>query len=112
MVALTVELGQAVYERLQQEADRVGQPVKAVAEIWITQRAELITSVLSPAPDSERERSIEVLRAAGLLAEPSPQMLALAAQSTATLEEVQVAFARASGKPLSEIVLEQRGPKE
>jgi hypothetical protein len=61
-----------------------------------------------PAPDGERERGIEVLRAAGLLAEPSPEMLALAAQSTATLEEVQAAFARAGGKLLNEIVLEQR----
>jgi hypothetical protein len=52
-----------------------------------------------------------VLLAAGLLAEPTPEMLAVAAQSTATLEEVQAAFARVGGKPLSEIVIEQRGPK-
>ena len=64
------------------------------------------------APDGERERSIDVLRAARLLAEPSPDMLARAAQSTATLEDVQAAFARAGGKPLSEIVLNQRGAKE
>ena len=112
MTALTLDIDQTVYERLQQEADRTGQPVEAVAETWLAQRAAPINTVLSPAPSGERERAIEVLRAAGLLAEPSPEMLALAAQSTATLEEVSAALSRGGGKPLSEIILEQRGPKE
>ncbi|HMO58209.1 MAG TPA: hypothetical protein PKA05_21315 [Roseiflexaceae bacterium] len=35
-----------------------------------------------------------------------------AAGATLSLEEVQAILARAGGKPLSEIVIEQRGPKE
>ncbi|MSP13763.1 MAG: hypothetical protein EXR62_12515 [Chloroflexi bacterium] len=61
--------------------------------------------------ENERERATEILRAAGLLAELGPEEKDRAARSTATLEEVQAAFAATAGKPLSEIVIEQRGPK-
>jgi hypothetical protein len=60
---------------------------------------------------SERERATEALRAAGLLAEPSPAMQRLAAESTLTLDEARAILDRAGGKPLSEIILEMRGPK-
>jgi hypothetical protein len=46
-----------------------------------------------------------------LLAEPSDEMKAQAAQATMTLEEVQAALDRAGGQPLSEFIIEQRGPK-
>ncbi len=65
----------------------------------------------SARPDSERERARQVLRAAGLLTELGPNSRKLA-DSTVRLEDVQAALARAGGKTLSEIVLEQRGPKE
>lgn len=63
-------------------------------------------------PSSERERVRAALRAAGKLAELTPGEKAIAARSTATLEEVSAALSRPGGKPLSEIVLEMRGPKE
>ncbi|SRR6266545_8275878 len=70
-------------------------------------------AVLVPqAPAGERERATEALRAAGLLAEPSPEMQRLAAESTLTLDEARAILDRAGGKPLSEIILEMRGPKE
>ena len=106
MTTLTIEVPPDLYERLHKEAQQAGQPVEALVEEWLARRFP------PPAPAGERERMTEVLRAAGLLAEPTPEMLAIAAQSTATLEEVQAAFARVGGKPLSEIVIEQRGPKE
>jgi hypothetical protein len=53
-----------------------------------------------------------VLRAAGLLAELSPAEKERARRSTMTLEEVSAALSRAGGKPLSELILEMRGPKE
>jgi hypothetical protein len=61
---------------------------------------------------TDRERATEALRMAGLLAELSPEEKQRAARSTATLEEVQAALGRAGGKPLSELILEMRGPKE
>ena len=51
------------------------------------------------------------MRAAGLLVEPTPAQLAWAETVDVTLEEVSAALDRAGGKPLSELVLELRGPK-
>lgn len=68
-------------------------------------------AVLVPqAPPGERARVTEALRAAGLLTELSAAEKARAAQSTLTLDEAQAILDRAGGKPLSEVVLEMRGP--
>lgn len=50
-------------------------------------------------------------REVGLLTELGPDLLKLA-NPAVSLAEVQESLARAGGTPLSEIVLEQRGPKE
>ena len=119
MTALTLELPPELYARLRAEAERLGRPVQDVAQEWLAERLEeappatpALGDTPSPAPMSDRDRSTEVLRAAGLLAEPSPEMRRLAAESTMTLEEVSAALSRAGGKPLSELILEMRGPKE
>ena len=105
MTALTVELPPELYARLRAEAERQGKTPEGVAREWLAER-------LDPAPTAgDRERSIAALRAVGLLAEPSPAMLARAARATMTLDEVSAALDRAGGKPLSEIILEQRGPQ-
>lgn len=105
MTALTIELPPELYDRLRAEAARQGKPPEGVAREWLAER-------LLPSPQTdERERSIAAMRAAGLLAEPSPATLARAAHATMTLDEVSAALDRADGKPLSEIILEQRGPK-
>lgn len=106
MTTLTLELPTSVYERLKAEATHVGKPVETLVEEWLIER------VPPPAPPGERERAIAVLRAAGLLTELGPEARKLAESSTATLEEVQAIFARVGGQPLSETVLEMRGPKE
>lgn len=106
MTTVTLHLRPDVYQRLTEEAQRTGKAVDTVAEEWLTKHATQFT------PLNERERAREILRIAGLLAEPSAEMIALAAQSTATLEEVSAALSRPGGQPLSEIILEQRGPKE
>jgi hypothetical protein len=103
MTTLTVDLPPALYEQLRAEAARTGQHADDLVASWIAER-------LTP-QQSERDRAREVLRAAGLLAEPSPEMRERAARSTATLEEVSAALSRAGGTPLSEIIIEQRGPK-
>jgi hypothetical protein len=75
-------------------------------------RAVLVVEEAIQPPASERDRATAALRAAGLLAEPSPALKRLAAESTITLEEARAILDRAGGKPLSELVLEMRGPKE
>ena len=115
MTTLTLDLPPEVYHRLHEEADRLGQAVEAIATAWITDRLQPVLSradLPPPEPPGERERAIAVLRAANMLTELSPEEKERAAGSSATLEEVQAAFARAGGKPLSEIVDEMRGPKE
>ncbi|HMV99290.1 MAG TPA: antitoxin family protein [Acidobacteriota bacterium] len=73
---------------------------------------EKVQLVIQTTAQNERDRAIEVFREAGLLAEPSPGTKERAARSAASLAEVQQAFSRSPGKLLSEIVIEQRGPKE
>lgn len=106
MTALIVELPPELYARLRAEAERQGKPPEGIAQEWLTERLD------SPTPTYDRERSIAAMRAAGLLVEPSPAMVARASRATMTLEEVSAALDRAGGKPLSEVILEQRGPKE
>lgn len=106
MTTLTLELPPDLYRWLQEEAGRVGQPVESLAEQWLAERLP------SPVSRSERARAIDVLRNAGLLTELGPELKRLAQESTATLEEVSAALSRPGGRPLSEIILEQRGPKD
>jgi hypothetical protein len=103
MTTVTLDLPPDTYRRLNEEAHRQGKPIEAVAEALLAEQLA--------APLSERDRATELLRAAGLLAEPGPEMKERATRSTATLAEVQAALAKGTGKTLSEIVIEQRGPK-
>ncbi|NJO84065.1 MAG: hypothetical protein HC828_15605 [Blastochloris sp.] len=103
MTTMTLDLPAELYQRLQEEAIRAGRPVDHLVTTWLQERLAL--------PKGERERTIEVLRAAGMLAEPSTEMKARAAQATMSLAEVQAALDRAGGKPLSELIIEQRGPQ-
>jgi hypothetical protein len=106
MATLTLELPPEAYHRLHEEANRLGKPPQVVAQEWLIERL----SISIPAPDNAREIMRRALRAAGLLVEQSPR-LQRHADRQVRLEDVEASLARVGGKPLSEIVLEQRGPK-
>jgi predicted transcriptional regulator len=106
MTVLTLKLPPEVYRRLHEEAARLGKPPQIVAEEWL---AERLTSP-DTASGSDREKARHVLRAAGLLTELGPNLRRLA-DPTVRLEDISAALDQAGGKTLSEIVLEQRGPK-
>jgi hypothetical protein len=106
MTTLTIDLAPGVYERLRAVAEQQGKPIEEIAQEWLIEK-----SAATPLPD-ERQRLRAVLRAAGKLTELSPEEKRLAAQSTLTLDEARAILDRAGGKPLSEIILEMRGPKE
>lgn len=108
MTNLTIELPPKSYNRLRLEAERLGESVQGVVQEWVLER--LVT--LGPAATDEQAQVREALRSAGLLAELSPEMARRADEATMTLEEVRAALDRAGGKPLSEVILEMRGPKE
>lgn len=106
MTALSLKLLPQVYRRLHKEADRLDKPPQVVAQEWLIER-------LTPSPaavSSDRERARQALRAAGLLTELGPNLRRLA-DPTVRLEDVRTALNRAGGKSLSEIILEQRGPR-
>lgn len=106
MHTLTIELPNDTYLRLETTARQMGKSVDRLV-------VELLANHLPPvAAPSERDRVTAALQAAGMLAEPSEEMQRIASQGAMLSEEaVRQALSRAGGKPLSEIVLEQRGPK-
>ena len=104
MTTLTLDLKPEVYNSIRSAANKVGKKMEDLV-------AESLADLYPEQTPSERERALAVLQKAGLLAELSPEMKARAAKSTKTLEEVRADLGRGSGKTLSEIVIEQRGPK-
>ncbi len=106
MKVLNLKLPPQVYRRLREDAARLGKPPQVVAQEWLVERLTLPTTE----PSSDRERARQALRAAGLLTELGPNLRRLA-DPTVRLEDVSAALNRAGGKTLSEVILEQRGPK-
>lgn len=113
MTTLTIDLPNDVYERLRAKASQQGKQVEEVAQALLVEHAlQSRPDLLQPAPPGERERAIAVLREAGLLAQLGSAEKARAARSKLTLEEARAILDRAGGKPLSEVVIEMRGPKD
>ena len=106
MTELTVQLAPDEYQRLREEAVRQGKSPQTVAAEWLVEKLNLP----SAASAGDRELVRQTLRAAGLLAELGPH-LRERADPTVPLDDVNEALRRAGGKPLSQVVLEQRGPK-
>jgi predicted transcriptional regulator len=106
MTTLTIDVPTDIYERLRNIAEQRQTTVEAIAQGWLAEKSAAATV------SNERERLRAVLRAAGKLAELSPEEKRRAAQSTLSLEEARAILDRAGGKPLSEIILDMRGPKE
>jgi len=108
MAILTLEVPSNLYERLSEEANRQGKSPQLIAQELLVERL----TTLKPAIEDEREKVRQILRDAGLLSELGPNLRQRAEASTATLEEVRNALNRAGGKPLSDIVLEQRRSRD
>lgn len=110
METLTLNLPTDLYQHLTTIAKYRDESPKIVAEKWLAK--------LQFFPFTSTNGSIEIddpggkaLRDAGLLVELAPGLRELAKPS-ASLEEVIAILDRAGGRPLSEIVLEQRRSKE
>ena len=112
MTALTLELPPELYAQLRAEAERQGKPPEGIAREWLAERLEphAAPGVKIDRP-TDRERVRAALRAADLLIEATPEQLAWVETNEVTLDEVRGALDRTGGKPLSEIILEQRGPR-
>jgi hypothetical protein len=100
MDILTLEMPKDLLAILKKRAVERGEEPQKVA-------LSILQKELASEAKSERERVIKVLQAAGLtrpLSEELQQMI----DRSVTHEEVEAAFATAGGKPLSEIIIEQR----
>lgn len=105
MPTLLLELPTKLYERLSQEAEVMGDSVETIAQRLLEEQLGL-----TPA-STEQEQVLEILQTAGLLTELGSEMQKRVLRSAVSLENVQTAFDTTSGKPLSETVIEMRGPK-
>ncbi len=105
---LAIELPSEVYRRLQQKAAEIDIAIGKLA-------SEAIETWLASSDDVQdrrhkREQVRQKLRQAGLF-RPLSEQLRNRIIPDVKHEEVESALARAGGKPLSEIIIEQRGPK-
>ncbi len=107
MATLTLQLPHRAYRQLCEQADRLGKSPQWIAQEWLIERLDALASE----PDTERAQVQAALRAAGLLAEMSPGLRELA-NPAVPLEEIEAALTQATGPALSEMILEQRGPRE
>jgi plasmid stability protein len=101
-----IQIPDNLMQRLQARAKREGvAPDSEAADILreaLAQDEPVVT---------ERELVLRVLRESGKLVELSPELQKRIIPGV-THEEVRESFARAGGQPLSEIAIEQRGPKD
>ena len=104
MSTLVLDLPPNLLERLTIEAKRRQQAVEEVA-------STLLSEDLSPPsePEDERNRVEQVLREAGMLVYLADGLRSRI-DAKVSHEDVVAALGHAGGKPLSEIVMEQRRP--
>jgi hypothetical protein len=93
MTTVTLDLPTDTYRRLDEDAHRQGKLIEVVAEALLAEQLAL--------PLSERERATELLRTAGLLAEPGPETKGRAARPTATWAEVRATLAKGPARRLA-----------
>jgi hypothetical protein len=105
MTTLTLNFSVEVYRILQQEANRLGKTPQAIVMDWV------VKQLPSQPTLSKREQVRQCLKDAGLLTELGLDLRKIAESTSMTREEARYILNHAQVPALSEIVLEQRGPK-
>lgn len=93
-----------LYARLQDYATATGKRLEQVTADILTKKLQRIK------PQTEREQFLAAMKKSGLTVRPLSDDLSNLIVPGVKHEEVEAAFARAGGTPLSEIIMEQRGP--
>lgn len=107
MTTLILDVPREVFVQLKQRAVGTGTSIEAVAQ-------ELLAEQVAQQPmtlHSERDAVGDILREAGLLADLTPDEARRGAEADVSLDEVSAALDRAGGPPMSELIMEMRGPK-
>lgn len=104
-MTVMIQIPDDLMHKLQQRATREGIEPYSLA-------TDILRSALEPGVSTASERSavLEVLRRAGLVVELSTELRKKIIPGV-THKEVRDTLARADGQPLSEIAIQQRGPK-
>ncbi len=103
MNQIVIDLPQETYKRLEEQARSAGRSPEALSR-------ELIETALQFSEEARPKTTREVLQAAdrvGTLNETLRRKII----PNVTLDEVRMALTQAAGPSISEIILEQRGPK-
>ena len=96
-------------QQISQQIRTLPMPEQKRLSVWLD---ELLGQKIQENGNNIRKQVTDALHDAGLCATPGPSITELAEASNVTLSEVQEMFRQAGGQPLSELVLELRGPKE
>jgi hypothetical protein len=103
MSTIVIDIPVETHRRLEEQARRAGKPLEAFTR-------ELLEAALEGRASSRPKTAREVLQVSGR-ARPLSETLRRKIIPGVTLAEVRTALGRAAGPSLSEIILEQRGPK-
>ena len=103
METLIVSLSSITYARLRRRAAALGKPPEVLSR-------DILEAALRPPPLKAKDTP-EILEAAGMRTSLGPGLRAMIVRDV-PLGEVRASLAAKEGPTLSDIVLEQRGPKE
>jgi predicted DNA-binding protein len=103
MNPIVIDLPAETRKRLEEQAHKVGKST----EIYVR---EIVESALHVREQNQPKTAREVLVALGRV-QPLSERLRRKIIPGVTLDEVRAALTQANGSPLSQIILEQRGPK-
>lgn len=103
MSTIVIDVSAETYRRLEEQARRVGKAPETFTR-------ELVESALEAREEAQPKTAREVLLAMGRV-RPLSETLRRKIIPGVTLDEVRAALTQAAGPSLSEIILEQRGPK-
>jgi predicted DNA-binding protein len=103
MNTIVIDIPPETHKRLEAQARREGKTLKALTR-------ELIETALQTCEGAGPKTALEVLQSAGRV-HPLSETLRRKIIPGVTLDEVRKALSQAAGPSLSELVVEQRGPK-
>lgn len=103
MSSMVIDIPPVMYQRLQEQARKAGKSPEALTR-------DLLDRALQAEEGTQPRTARAVLQAAGR-ARPLSETLRRRIIPGVTLEEVRESLTQAGGPSLSNVVLEQRGPK-
>lgn len=109
MQTITVSLPSETYQLLEERARKAGKPAREILLELLEEALKSNTSL--PAKLRKKQTVAQILSDSGRLRTLSPYLQGKIVADV-TLKDVQASLQKAGGKSLSDVILEQRGPKD